>query len=237
MNESTKRRSKPLRVVVWVAASLALLILLVVGGLDFALRQPGVERAIIDRLGVMVAQQTGLDLGIGQLRISLVRTTARIEDFRLSSPGTEPFVAADRIDVALRLSSLWRDPLTLSKLLISNLHLDLDQPLPRPTSAGDQSSMGLALAIEHFEIEDGAVDGPVVPAQLETWIERWWLEDVEIRGSISAVQIEASLESTGRWQRQDGRTVEVAIEGEVAGVAEGPWRVSRLALWGEGIDA
>jgi len=226
-----------MRAVAWIVATLALLVVLALGGLDFALRQPSVERAIIERLGAVVAQQTGLDLGIGQLRMSLVRTSAHIEDFRLGSPGNESFVAADRIDVALRLRSLWRDPLTLSRLLISDLHLDLDQPLPRPTRAGDQASTGLALAIEHFEIEDGAIDGPVVPTQLETWIERWWLEDVEIRGSISAAQIEASLESTGKWQRQDGRTVEVAIEGEVAGVAEGLWRVSRLALSGEGIYA
>ncbi len=240
MTESNQPRSRSWRSVGWIVLILVLLPLLAVVVLETALHQAGVQQAIIKRLTNEVATRSGLQLEIDDLRLSLVRATVRVGRLRLSRPGGEPLFMTSELEAALKLSSLWNPPLTLRKLVITEPQLDLEQELPTIPSAAEGAAEGketeFALLVEHFELDGGRVDGPVVPRELESWIEHWWLEDVEIQGRFGALDLELSFGTKARWRRSDGEEVEVGIEGEIEGPQVGPWNLSHLTLDGQGVQ-
>ncbi len=236
MSASNQVRSRTWRLLGWVVVAVVGLAALAVAVVEIALHQPAVRQAIIRTLASEVAARSGLQLEVADLRVSLIQATARIDELSLATPGRPPWFTASELEVSLKVSSLWNAPLTLRRLVITEPRLDLEQPLPSIPVAAEGGETEFGLLVEHLALDEGRVDGPVLPPQLEGWIDRWWLEDVEVRGRLDASDIELSLGSRARWQRRDGGEVEVVLEGYVEGLLGGPWQVPRLTLSGDGIQ-
>ena len=115
MTESKKRRSWP-RFLIWILLIVVALPLLLLVGAELAARRPGVRQAIQQRLSREVAERTGLSLELQSLQLSLLHSEAVAEGIRLGVPDAPPLVTVDRLEIDLRLSSLWRPPLTLERL-------------------------------------------------------------------------------------------------------------------------
>ncbi len=230
MSETNPQRRRWPRRLAWALVGLVALAALMVVGLEVAVRQPAVRQAVVQRLADAVADRTGLSLAIDDLRASLFAGSVEIDGLTLSRPEAAPILTVEHIAATWRLSSLWDGPFTLKRLAISTPELDLRGPLPELPPASEQTGTGFALAIEHFELGEGRVDGPVVSSELRSWIDEWWLEDVTLAGWYGPPGLDLDLASQLFWRRSDGERVEISLDGKLAGPRDGPWDLTRMTL-------
>ena len=208
---------------------------LVLIGLEVAVRQPAVRRAVEQRLAAVLTERTGLSLEVDDLRASLFKGLVEIDGLTLGSPGEVAILATDHIEVEWRLSSLWRRPFTLERLIITAPKVDLTAPLPTRPVTSEQGQSDFALGVDRFELIEGRIDGSVLPPELRTWIEAWWMEDLSLAGWYGPQGLDLELDSRLRWQRTDGMPVDIAVDGRLQGPQQGPWEVTRLTLDGQGL--
>ena len=113
----------------WALIGLPLLAILLLVGLEIALHQEGVQRAIRDELAMLIAERTGLTVEVETLRPSLFASRVDLEGVAVRVADEKPILTAGSISVGWRLSSLWQRPFTLETLLVST-----PSPSPSPRS-------------------------------------------------------------------------------------------------------
>ena len=237
MSGARRSRSRWWQRLGWIALTILLVAALVLIGLEVTVRQTGVREAIKNRLEQEVAARTGLALQLGELKLSLLHPFVELSDVSVGLPGEAPILRIEQVEAQLRLSSIWNRPFTLKLLRIAGPEIDLEAPLPAKPSGSESATASFDLVVEQFRLVDGRVDGPVVPAKLESWIEEWWLQDLRLEGFYGPARLELALHSVAHWLRTDGAKVEVAIAGDLQGPQQGPWQLSKLTLTGDGMDA
>lgn len=227
-----------LRVAAIAAGAALLIVLLALAGSWLALRRPGVRRAVLDRLETTVAERTGVRLAIADFALALRGPTLTLTEVELVTGGEAPLLSLGRLEAAPRLRALRRDRLELKRLELTDLAVDLGQPLPA-VPAGEAADEGTAftLVIDRLALRDGRLDAPVLPESLRRWIAEWWIEGLRLDGRWGADDVELSLAGRPRWRRADGRPVDLSLAAKLAGPTGGPWEVPELSLAGAGLEA
>lgn len=125
--------SRRLRWLLWLLVAGSILAgLAIASALALRAYAPALAR---ERLETTLTEVLGHPVHIEKVVLSLWRGRVVLRNLRVEpvpGEGTEPILRLDRLELSVRISSLWRRELVLSRILAQDL--DLALPAPRPDS-------------------------------------------------------------------------------------------------------
>jgi translocation and assembly module TamB len=154
------------RKLLWVAAGLVVLTILLFAGGYWFLQTSSFQRYAISKIGQQVQDSTGARLEVQHLALSLRTLTADLYGVTLHGVepvGQPPLLQADRMTVRLKITSVLQHKISLDELLIVHpvAHLTVDEngksnlPTPPPSSKPSSGTNVFDLAVRHALLSSG----------------------------------------------------------------------------------
>lgn len=175
----TPRRHKAWRIVAWVAASLVLLFILMIGGLALYTGTADFQNRVRSTLVSTLEESTGGKVDLAAVHFSLWHLAVEADGLvihGLEAPGQAPYLAADRILVRITLKNFFAHATgstgAMKYITLALLHVDkpqvhliinkdgtTNQPVPRTKSTSTEPVLDTLLDLQASKVElaDGTV--------------------------------------------------------------------------------
>ncbi len=234
--KSGRLRRLALRAILVLAAAAVLLVL----GLVLALKAPAVRQAVLRSAGDAVAASAGVHATARDFALVLRRGELTIDALELrAAPDAEPFLRVDRVRAEVRIRSLLGDRVVVRSLRIDGARADLGAPLPEAPESEEPPAEAAppAIDVEELVLSGGAIDSGPLAADLETWLDAWQLDGVELSGSyrhgaLRLVLPSATFVAESRRRPQ----VQAALRAEASHEHGGIAILEVLDLEGDGLE-
>jgi len=156
------------RILGWTAASLLVLILVIVVGGYAVLRSGAFERYVVSKIEQAGSEATGGRVEVQSFDFSLSKLTVNVYGFviRGTEPANQsPLLAIDKVTARLKILSVLGHRVNLRELLVEHpaVHLVLDKNgrtnIPSPNAPKEKNSQTdiFDLAVGHVLLQDGAI--------------------------------------------------------------------------------
>ncbi|HSG38001.1 MAG TPA: hypothetical protein VLE27_00065, partial [Thermoanaerobaculia bacterium] len=234
--EVPRKRRRWRRVVGWTAlVAVALPVLILVAAL-LSLRAEGVRDRILARVSAILLEEYGLALEVEDFTPSWRSSRVNLRGVRVGAPGAAPLVVAERVGIAVELSSLRRQPLVLRELEIEGVRADLRAPIPKIPETPEDAEAGPPVEIRRIAVRRGSVVGAPLTGEAARWLRSWTAQDLAATGSYSGGRLELRVEQgKAVLDRPDFGRQELRVAGRVGFEPDKPLRLEDLLVTGDGL--
>ncbi|MDH3254212.1 MAG: translocation/assembly module TamB domain-containing protein, partial [Acidobacteriota bacterium] len=212
---STGRRL--LKWVIWCVLAVALVIVLVVVGVELALKSRTVRAAITSRLVPWVEREYGVGVELEDFSLSPLGGSLELRDLALRAGAATPFARVERIRAQWQPLSLLGGHPYVRELVVDRPAVDLGQPLPTlPEKAPSEPSSPPALSIERIRVTEASLDAGV-PEGVADVLREWMVRKGDMEASLDGDRFAVTSATAGigvDLVRAGALDLEVAVEAD-----------------------
>lgn len=228
-----------------LTVGLILLGLLLSLALYAALESPRTRQWLFGRVAGKIEAATGLRVEARDFSLALSAGTLTVEELRVgTAPGTPgdvvpPILTARRVEATVSWRSLFADRIRVERVRVEAPRLDLQAPRPEPRKPEPTAEPSGPPAVDAYEItiSEAEVSSGPLPEDVETWLDSWRVEQLDLEGTYLADRLAMRLPAarlTVESARRPPIVADLRADAELG--ADGTFSLGSASLTGDGLD-